>query len=65
MTSSSVGVHLPLRKFLSIHFQDLNLYTDLDDKSRKIAPHPINIVKMADNLTNGERVQRVLWTNGR
>ena len=65
MTSSLGGVYFRHDNFLSILMVQLTLYIAIDDKSRKVAPHPINIVKMADTPTNQDRAPPVLWTNGR
>ena len=65
LTSVRVGVYSAVGKFLSIHLLHLSLYIQLDDKSRNIAPHPINTVKMADTPTNGEPAPVVLPTNER
>ena len=65
LTSGLVGVCSAVSEFLSIHLFRLSLYTQLDDKSRNLAPHPINIVKMADTPTNRELAPGVLPTNER
>ena len=65
LTTLRVGVYFAVGKFLSIHLLGLSLHIQLDDKSRNIAPHPINTVKMADTPTNREPAPGVLPTNGR